>query len=275
MKVVEIVLLCGLSSALFGQQHSPYKQMYVFGDSYSDIGEGYLDGNGPTAVAYLARGLGFELIPSNKSESPKQSLDFAVSGAQTGAGEGKTIGTAMLGFGMKNQVDDFASRVKSGKIVFDPPTTLFYIAGGLNDRKLPTETTVTNLKAEIQELYALAGRHFLVALMPTAIPAFSEVGLRLNPALAQIPDQMKTALPGATIALSHWGPFFDEVMRNAAHYGITNTTDACGGREIFHEDIKPCTTPDAYYYYHSGHPSTAVHKIVGAKLTAEIISESK
>ena len=30
-----------------------YTRLYVFGDSYSDIGAGYIDGNGPTAVAYL------------------------------------------------------------------------------------------------------------------------------------------------------------------------------------------------------------------------------
>jgi len=36
-----------------------YSRLYVFGDSYSDIGAGYIDGNGPTAVAYcLLRGVG-------------------------------------------------------------------------------------------------------------------------------------------------------------------------------------------------------------------------
>lgn len=274
IRVVEIVLLCGLTCSAFGQPRVPYKQMFVFGDSYSDIGEGYLDGNGPTAVAYLAQHLGFALIPCSKSNSPNQSLDFAVSGAQTGAGEGSIVGEAKLGFGMKNQVDDFASRVKSGGVRFDPKTTLFYIAGGLNDRKLPTQTTVTNLEDEIRELYALGGRHFLLALMPTAIPAFSEVGTRLNPALAQIPEQMKGALPGATISASNWGAFFDEVMRHPAQYGITNTTDACAGRRIFHENATPCAKPDAYFYYHGGHPSTAVHKIVGQKLAAEITSKS-
>jgi phospholipase/lecithinase/hemolysin len=29
-----------------------YTRLYVFGDSYSDIGAGYIDGNGPTAVFY-------------------------------------------------------------------------------------------------------------------------------------------------------------------------------------------------------------------------------
>jgi phospholipase/lecithinase/hemolysin len=275
IRVVEIILSCGLICTAFGQAHARYKQMFVFGDSYSDIGEGYLDGNGPTAVAYMAKDLGFALIPCNKSNSPKQSLDFAVSGAQTGAGKGSTVGLAKLGYGMKNQVDDFASRVNSGRIRFNPKTTLFFIAGGLNDGKLSTGTTVGNLKGEIRELYALGGRHFLVALMPTAIPAFSEVGLRLTPALAQIPEQMKSELLGATISASHWGPFFDEVMRHAAQYGITNTTDACAGREIFHEDATPCATPNAYFYYHGGHPSTAVHKVVGQKLAAEVTLKSQ
>ena len=32
----------------------PYDNLFVFGDSYSDTGYGYVDGNGPTAVAYMA-----------------------------------------------------------------------------------------------------------------------------------------------------------------------------------------------------------------------------
>jgi phospholipase/lecithinase/hemolysin len=84
--------------------------MYVFGDSYSDIGEGYLDGNGPTAVAYLAQRLGFDLVPANAANIAGQSLDFAISGAQTGSGTGNKNGNFLLGYGMRNQVDDFAAR---------------------------------------------------------------------------------------------------------------------------------------------------------------------
>src|SRR5665213_3323029 len=36
---------------------APYTQLYVFGDSYSDSGSGYIDTNGPTAVVYLAQHL--------------------------------------------------------------------------------------------------------------------------------------------------------------------------------------------------------------------------
>lgn len=268
-----IVLACSvlLAPAIAQAANSaPIHRMYVFGDSYSDIGEGYLDGNGPTSVAYLAERLGFALFPSDADDAANQSLDFAISGAQTGSGAGSKIGYSLLGYGMRNQVDDFASRVKVHTIAFDPKTTLFFLAGGLNDSHLPSATTVANLSGEIRTLYALGGRRFAVALMPTAIPAFSAVGIRLNPALERIPEELSPQLPGAEIVLSHWGPFYDDVMLHPAQYGITNTTDACAGRAIFHQDATPCASPETHFYYHSGHPSTATHKAVGDKLYEEL-----
>jgi phospholipase/lecithinase/hemolysin len=193
-----------------------------------------------------------------------------VSGAQTGRGSGRSVESAMLGYGMVNQVDDFAARVSSGNIKFNPETTLFFIAGGLNDRKLESATTIGNLEGEIKKLYRVGARHFALALLPTAIPAFSAVGERLNPELSKIPGEIAGQIPGAHIYLSHWGPFFDEVMHDPATYGITNTKDACAGREIFHQDTTPCAHPGAFFYYHAGHPSTAVHKVVGDKLYAEL-----
>lgn len=249
---------------------APIHRMYVFGDSYSDIGEGYLDGNGPTAVAYRAQRLGFTLVPANAADTVNQSLDFAISGARTGSGTGKKIGNALFGYGMRNQVDDFAAKVNAHIITFDPTTTLFFIAGGLNDHSLPSATTVTNLSGEIKTLYALGARRFAVALLPTAIPGFSAEGRRLNPEIARIPKELSSQLAGAQILLSHWGSFYDDVMAHPAQYGITNTTDACAGREIFHQDATPCASPAAYFYYHAEHPSTATHKIVGDKLYEEL-----
>ena len=246
--------------------------MYVFGDSYSDIGEGYLDGNGPTAVAYFAERLGFPLMPANDPAAAGKSLDFAISGAKTGSDPGHKVEGALLGLGMRNQVEDFAARIRSGAIRFNSRTTLFFLAGGLNDKKMPSAETVANLEGEITTLYGLGGRNFRVALLPEAIPDFSAVGQRLNPELARIPDQLTPHLPGASIRLSHWGKFLDDVMLHPARFGIRNTTQACAGRAIFHEDTTPCSTPNSYFYYHHGHPSTAVHRIVGDKLYEEAIA---
>lgn len=268
MEPMRVLIFFVAAAGLFAQR--PITRMYVFGDSYSDTGAGYVDGNGPTAVAYLARRLGFELKPANPPGGAADSLNFAVSGGQTGRGAGRKVKDALLGRGMSDQVDDFVARVQARQVEFDLSATLFFLAGGLNDRRLPGDETIANLKAEIRKLYGVGARRFRVALLPTAIPAFSEVGLRLNPELSRIPGQIQAELPDAQIAMSNWGPFFDEVMRNPSAYGIRNTADKCAGRAIFDEDATPCATPSAYYYYHAGHPSTAVHQVVGDKLYEEL-----
>ena len=202
------------SSGFVGAASQPISRMYVFGDSYSDTGAGYLDGNGPTAVAYFAERLGFKLALPDDPDANSQSINFAVSGAQTGRGSGHKVKNALLGRGMVDQVDDFVARVQSRAIRFDPDRTLFFLAGGLNDRRLPSAETVANLEGEIRKLYGVGARRFRLALLPIAIPAFSEVGLRLNPELEGIPRDLEPETPDAEVRLSHWGPFFDEVMQN-------------------------------------------------------------
>lgn len=248
----------------------PVRRMYVFGDSYSDTGYGYVDGNGPTAIWYAAKKFGFELYPANVKDPNGKSLNFAVSGAVTGKHDFGSVGDARLGFGMQNQVAEFVAMVRAKKVTFDPQTTVFFLAGGLNDGRFKTEYTQENLQGEIADLYAAGARRFEVAILPTAIPGFDVTALRLNPMLAGLPAAMQTKLPGAVIATSHWGAFFDRVFHDAPKYGITDTTNACAGRAIFHQDATPCANPEAHYYYHAKHPSTATHKAVGELLYEEI-----
>jgi len=245
-----------------------YSRLYVFGDSYSDIGAGYIDGNGPTAVAYLGWLMGLQVASSKASNAAGKSLVFAVSGAGSGEGTGRQVKEAFLGYGMINQVRDFAARVKAGEIGFDPQTTLFVLAGGLNDGRQETSTTLANLRQHIQILRELGGRHFTLALLPTKIPQFAAVGARLNPAYEQFVRQ--ESAPGLDLWLNHWGAAFDDVMDHPAAYGIVNTTSACAGRTIFDQDPTPVADPATYFFYHEGHPSTAVHRIVGKKLFEEI-----
>lgn len=263
------VLLLALCSPAFAADH-PYQMLYVFGDSYSDSGAGYVDGNGPTAVAYMAEELGVPFTYFGDPESYGKGLNFAVSGAQSGRGEGKHYPHGeFLSRGMRNQVDDFASLVTSERVKFDPAQTMFFFAGGLNDRNLPEGTTAKNIEGEIETLYALGARRFMVALLPEAIPAFAEPAKKINPSLAAILAEMRERHPDIRIANSQWGPFYDEVMAHPAKYGITDTTSQCAGRVLKNQDPTPCASPETHFYYHPDHPSTATHKAVGKMLAAE------
>lgn len=246
--------------------------VYIFGDSYSDIGEGYVDGNGPTALAYLASDLGIRMTFPSNPVSRGSSLDFAVSAAPTGLAAERTVGTAKLGLGMKNQVRDFATRVRAGQINFSPGSTLFVLAGGLNDGRNSTESSISNLKDEISVLSELGAIHIRIALLPEKIPVFHNVAVRLNPSISRIPAELAGQLPNADIRTIAWGPIFDAIMIDPSRFGITDTTSYCAGREIFGEDPTPCKDVEGHFFYHQYHPSTRVHKIVGDQLYIQLLA---
>jgi len=120
----------------------------------------------------------------------------------------------------------------------------------------------------LQILREQGGRHFTIALLPTKIPQFAAVRLRLNPAYEEFVGQEAAA--GLDLWLNHWGAAFDEVMQHPTVHGIVNTTSACAGRTIFDQDPTPLGDPATYFFYHEGHPSTAVHRVVGKRLFEEI-----
>ena len=94
--VASLILTLALVTPLASQSAATsgpttrYSRLYVFGDSYSDIGAGYIDGNGPTAVAYLGWLMGLQVAPSTASKAAGKSLVFAVSGAGTGKAKDAT-----------------------------------------------------------------------------------------------------------------------------------------------------------------------------------------
>ncbi len=256
--------------------HRPYTNLFVFGDSYSDTGAGYVDGNGPTAVAYMAQRLGIPFTWYGAPDMKSKGINFAVSGARTGVGAGKRYEHGeLLSVGMINQVQEFADLLKARTISFDPAQTMFYLAGGLNDRNTPDGYTRTNLEAEIDTLYTLGARRFMVALLPVKIGDFDAVGRRLNPELARIPDEVRAKHPDIHVANSDWGPAFDQVITHPDLYGLSDTTSTCAGRELKDQKPDPCLHPETHFFYHQGHPSTAAHKAAGELLFQEALSRAR
>ena len=110
-------------------------------------------------------------------------------------------------------------------------------------------------------------------MLPTKIPQFAAVGRRLNPAYEQfVRDEARA--PDTDLWLNRWGAAFDDVMEHPAAYGIVDTTNACAGRAIFDQDPTPIGDPSTFFFYHEGHPSTAVHRIVGRKVFEEIAAHA-
>lgn len=251
-----------------------YDRLYAFGDSYSDTGAGFAGSNGPTAVARLAQRLGLALTHSRDPQANGQSINFAVAGAGTGENAGRKIGDYWLVVGMQNQVEDFVARVRRGDITFNPDTTLFFLAGGLNDAGTPAATTTTNLARQIALLKSVGARHVSLALLPTRIPAFREEGVKLNPAYRKLAPALRRQL-AIDVRLNRYGAYLDDVHAHASRYGITNTQAQCAGNPLAGEDTTPCAAPDTYFYYLSDHPSAAVNRIVGDRLYAEIVGDGR
>lgn len=265
-----LVLFLAAMAAPSASASAAYNRLYAFGDSYSDIGAGYLVGNGPTSVAYLAQRMSIPFTHSKDKHANSQGIDFAVAGAATGLDPGKATNGLLLEVGMINQVQDFAARVRNKSITLDPDRTLFFIAGGLNDEGVPLDVTLANITRQIEMLKSVGARHIVLTLLPTKVPGFAETALRLNPAYEKLVPALRSQL-GIDLWLSHWGSYFDEIIDHPQTYGITNSKDPCAfSAPLGEKGGAPCPDPRKYFYYYGEHPSTSVSRLVGDKLYHEV-----
>ncbi len=262
---VAVACLVGAVGASTPASAVVINDLFVFGDSYSDTGAfvPLVNPGGTTWAGYLAQNFNITLTTSKNPDPGTDGVNFAESGARVGPIPPPTRQPRSL----TQQVGEFQNYVDNGDVTFNPASTLFFLAGGLNDHKTDSSLIDAATTAQITTLYSLGARIFEIALLPQDVPAFTDSALNLNPAYEALVPELQAEFPGATIELSNWGPDYDDILTNPSNYGITNTTDACAGPPV-------CATPDTYFYYINSHPSDASHHIVGNEVYTEVLGLS-
>ncbi|HEY6518572.1 MAG TPA: SGNH/GDSL hydrolase family protein [Roseiarcus sp.] len=236
--------------------------LFVFGDSYSDTGAfvPLVNPGGTTWAGYLAQNFNITLTTSKNPDPGTDGVNFAESGARVDPIPAPTRQPRSL----TQQVAEFQNYVDNDEVTFNPDSTLFFLAGGLNDHTSDPTQIDAATTAQITTLYSLGARIFELALLPQDVPAFTNSALNLNPGYTALVPELQAEFPDATIELSNWGPDYDDILTNPSNYGITNTTTACAGPPV-------CATPDTYFYYVNSHPSDASHHIVGNEIFSEVL----
>ena len=282
--------------------------IYVFGDSLSDGGNGYLlshgffppsppyaqrFSNGPVAVEHLAANVGVPLNPSLAGGT-----NYAVGGAATGQVQisGEPPGTttnnfiavkypSVAPFFVDNGIDTQVANFIASPPAFDPLTSLFVLWGGPNDFLInPSAATasaaISNLSGELTQLYAVGGRNFLVPNM--ADLSLTPYGQSLSPAEQYGAQQLSlgfdaglesaldfmSLFPDINIIQFDNFSFFNELISDPAAYGFTNVTDPC------FDGSTVCADPSSYLFWDSVHPTTTAAGILGDRLSrAAVVPE--
>jgi phospholipase/lecithinase/hemolysin len=276
------------------------ERLYVFGDSYSDSGNGYAltktppsppygsrFSNGMTAAEYMAQAFGVALRFSENPDAPADaSLNFAVSGAWTSH---KNNDATIDGrTGLLNQIAWFEQRLKAGKARFDPDSTLFFIAIGTNDvlfgniAGLDNRTLVAdamrNMETAVRFLHLTGARHIAVATIPSvnltpraaSLPpatarAVGEAVLSLNEGYRALAIRLRTQL-AADVFVLPWGGYYDELMTNPSAFGLANA-GSCIARASGAATV--CPDPQRFIFWDALHPTTAAHRVVGNRVATQ------
>lgn len=259
-----------------------YNDIYVFGDSLSDMGRLYaITGNqfppssiyyegrfsnGPVWAEYFAADMNLDLSLRN---------NFATGGASTGDANVNDVRLGVPPPGLPGLQDEIATFTASLTAPADPDA-VYVVWAGANDFFLDFEdpeemitNAIGNIATAVGTLQAAGAQHIVVpnlpdlGLTPFALMTNSSEGLTLlsagfNQGLeATLNAYFPTVMVFDTFSAIH------EAFADAASLGLTELTTP------FFNDLIPAvvgTNPDAHFFWDSVHPSTKVH----AQLAAEI-----
>jgi phospholipase/lecithinase/hemolysin len=262
-------------------------ELYVFGDSLSDVGQvfqvsggmyppdpPYFQGrysNGRVWIEYLADRL---QIPQNRVHH------FAYGGATTGVLQDR-VGTATYSTSLVPTVlDQVQMAIELNRDVRadeQPPSqsgqvlrsdALYVLWAGANDYLQGSSTSENALNYLIEAMNTLiemGARRFLVANLPdlgqlpaTRQAASSERLSDLSQTHNQILERSLSSFQlhsGVDIALLDVQRLYEEVITNPEAFDFTNATAAC-----LVNTRQACDMPDRFLFWDGIHPTTAAHR---------------
>jgi phospholipase/lecithinase/hemolysin len=272
--------------SLHASTASPYDAIYVFGDSYCDVGNislatgGAIPGplyyngrfsNGPIWVEHVASAWGLPMLPSLKGGT-----DYAVGGAEVTTSVSNPLGTIPS---VPEQVLEYLQYLQAHGGRADPHA-LYILEGGGNDILNATggSPAVLGLKiaaglAGSELLLRQAGaRNFVipdllnVALLPAGQlnPTFAAAAtIAVNKSLDQL-LQFEQLLEGIKIYRLGVFSLFNAVAADATHFGFVNITTPCLST------TGVCADPDHTLFYDAEHPTEFGHSFFAVLLESRL-----
>ncbi|MBD0336943.1 MAG: SGNH/GDSL hydrolase family protein [Cyanobacteria bacterium Co-bin13] len=245
----------------------PINQMYVFGDSLSDVGVSlrlsngnsppdppYFQGrfsNGRVWVEYLAEALAVPV---------EQVSNAAGGGATTGLDADRAVP------GLLAQVQSFLQANPSADA-----DALYVLWAGANDYLQGTSTAalpVGNLRTAIASLIQAGAQRFLVGNLPDLgrLPAtgnrpesaaLSQLTQAHNQTLRQALEELRQNSPEIQLVLLDIYTLYQDAIANPTQYGFTNVTTGCLST------VGICSQPNQFMFWDGIHPTTAAHRFMG------------
>jgi outer membrane lipase/esterase len=266
----------GLSSMAAQAAAPTYSALYVFGDSYCDVGNLYLAtggleaappyynmrfSNGPLWIDHVAGFLGLPMKPYLLGGT-----NFAFGGAWV------TQPQSVTGVpSVPQQVEIYLS-LSGGKA---DPNALYILEGGGNDILDTTSGSPQVLGGEIaagivqsEHLLRVAGaRNFVipnlfnVGLLPAG-EANAAFGAAASAAANKVVNQLlasEESLPKVHIIRLNVFSLLNSVEKDPAHFGFTNVTDPCYTTVV-------CADPDHSLFWDVHHPTEFGHAFFAVTL---------
>ncbi len=257
-----------MTSLVFSaQQPEPINELYVFGDSLSDVGTVFRATGGtypPNPTYFQGRysngRVWVEYLADRLHLSSRQTNNFAYGGATTGSERNSLVP------GLLTQVQSFTQTHQQTN-----PNALYVLWAGANDylQGVSSATVpVENLTGAIASLAGAGAKKILVANLPdlgqlaatrtsansaslSTLTQSHNQGLRraLKLSSQQYSDLQIVTLDANTL--------YRKAITNPAAFGFTNVISAClsGSRA--------CGNPDQFLFWDGIHPTTAAHRILG------------